>query len=264
MVIAGNWKMHKLRDEAMEYTSELAAWIDDSLTDYGDPTGLQVIVAPPFTTLEQMTEQSPPFGVFAQTMHSADHGAFTGEISPAMLRDIGVDGVLLGHSERRAYCNETDAALRDKVAAALAFQLCPMLCVGEQLEDRQAGTAESVVSAQVRTALEGIDPEEVTGARGFYLAYEPVWAIGTGETATPEIAQQMHAHIRAELTALWSSELSDRIPILYGGSVKPDNASDLLGQADIDGALIGGAALEVESFTQLITAGMRELQQVNA
>jgi len=251
VVIAANWKMNKLRAEAMEYVSDLATWIDDHL----ESPGVQVIVAPTYTSLEQTVEQQPPFGVFAQNMHQADTGAFTGEISPAMLRDIGVSGVILGHSERRQYFNETDEALADKVQAALAFQLRPMLCVGETLAQRKAGDAKGIVEKSLRTALDGLDAEDV--ASMLYVAYEPVWAIGTGETATPEQAQQMHAHIRSVLGDLFGLAIAAQIPVLYGGSVKADNALELLSASDIDGALVGGAALEVESFSGIIQAARR-------
>ncbi|MBC7645023.1 MAG: triose-phosphate isomerase [Thermoleophilia bacterium] len=248
VVIAANWKMNKLRAEAMEYVSDLATWIDDHL----ESPNVQVIVAPTFTSLEQTVEQQPPFGVFAQNMHQADTGAFTGEVSPAMLRDIGVSGVILGHSERRQYFNETDEALAEKVQAALAFQLRPMLCVGESLAQRKAGDARRIVEKSLRTALDGLDAEDVASL--LYVAYEPVWAIGTGETATPEQAQEMHAHIRSVLGDLFGLAIAAQVPILYGGSVKADNALELLAASDIDGALVGGAALEVASFLGTIQA----------
>jgi triosephosphate isomerase len=249
-VIAANWKMHKLRGEAMEYASELSAWIDEHLGD--EVPSLHVVVAPSYTCLEQLVEQQPPFGVFAQNMHQADQGAYTGEISPAMLRDIGAHGVILGHSERRQYFAETDESLAEKVQAALAFALRPMLCVGETLEQRKAGQAEQVVAHQLRVALAGVDAQAALPGI-LTVAYEPVWAIGTGETATPEIAQQMHAFIRTVLVeVLGDEQAAQSVSLLYGGSVKPDNAAELLGQPDIDGALIGGAGLEVDSFTAVL------------
>jgi triosephosphate isomerase len=255
LVIAATWKMNKLRADAMEYTQELAEWIDSNL----DTPGVEVVVAPAALSLELVAEQAPPFGVFAQTMHQADAGAFTGEISPAMIRDVGAHGVLLGHSERRAYYNETDEALGEKVQAALAFKLRPMLCVGESLEERKAGTAFAVVEQQLRTALSDVAADD---AGVVYIAYEPVWAIGTGETATPEIAQEMHAHIRSVLVSLWGEDVAGATPILYGGSVKPENAGELLAQTDVDGALVGGAALEVASMTGIIEAAVRERESV--
>ena len=256
IVLAANWKMHKLRAEAMEWASEFGAWVEDNLTDRGDVSHLQAVVGAPYTVIELLAESNPPFGVFAQNMHQADSGAFTGEISPAMLRDIGAQGVILGHSERRQYFNETDEALAEKVQSALEFGLRPMLCVGETLQQRNAGEAKAVVTRQLRIALAELE-EDAVRENMLYLAYEPVWAIGTGETATPAQAQEMHVAIRAELANLLDAELANRVPILYGGSVKPGNAPELLIEADIDGALIGGAALEVESFTGIFAAALQ-------
>jgi triosephosphate isomerase len=254
IVVAANWKMHKLRSEALEYLEDLGTWMDEHPQGLG--TRVEVVVAPPFTSLELAVEHRPPHArIYAQTMHQSDQGAFTGEVSPAMLRDLGVDGVLLGHSERRQYFNEHDAALSEKVVAAAEFGLRPMLCVGETLEERQDGRAEDVVREQLQTALSDLDVIKATSS-GLSVAYEPVWAIGTGETATADIAQGMHHAIRDVLGAIFTAEIAERIPVLYGGSVKPANAPELLGQSDIDGALVGGAALEVESFSGIIAAGL--------
>ncbi len=254
LVIAANWKMHKLRSEALEYLEDLGTWMDEH--PHGLGTRVEVVVAPPFTSLELAVEHRPPHArIYAQTMHQADQGAFTGEVSPAMLRDLGVDGVLLGHSERRQYCNEHDAALSEKVVAAAEFGLRPMLCVGETLDERNDGRAEDVVREQLTIALSDLDSVKATSS-GLAVAYEPVWAIGTGETATAETAQSMHHVIRDVLGSVFNHEVAERIPVLYGGSVKPANAAELLGQADIDGALVGGAALEVESFSGIIAAGL--------
>lgn len=250
VVIAANWKMNKLRDDALEYLDELTEWIESNMS--GDASNMQVIVSPAFTALDMVIERNAPIGVFAQNMHQADSGAFTGEVSPAMLRDLGVDGVILGHSERRQYFGETDEVLADKVQAAMAFGIRPMLCVGESIDQRRAGQVETVVGYQLRTALAGV---ELT--LPLYVAYEPVWAIGTGETATPEQAQDVHAFIRAELTELFGSDAANQIPILYGGSVKAGNADELLSQPDIDGALVGGASLEVTDFSGILAAGIR-------
>lgn len=255
IVVAANWKMHKLRGESLDYLQQLDTWMDEHPEGLG--TRVEVVVAPPFTSLELAAENCPPHArIYAQNMHQADQGAFTGEVSPAMLRDLGVDGVLLGHSERRQYFNEEDAVLAEKVAAAAQFGLRPMLCVGEQLAERRDGSAADVVSRQLHVALAELDAITATSC-GLSIAYEPVWAIGTGETATPDIAQSMHAVIRDELSSLFTAEVAERIPVLYGGSVKPQNAADLLSQADIDGALVGGAALEVESFGGIIDAGLQ-------
>lgn len=258
LVIAANWKMHKLRGEAMEYVAELDAWIEEHLGE-GVP-GLQVIVAPPFTNIELVAEQNPSFRVYAQNMHQSDAGAFTGEVSPAMLRDVGAHGVVLGHSERRTYFGETDEALEEKVNAAFEFGLRPMLCVGETIEERRGGRAEQVVERQLRIALSGVDSDAPVDR--MTIAYEPVWAIGTGETATPELAQQMHGFIRSVLRDVLGTGPADRMPLLYGGSVKPSNAAELLAQPDIDGALVGGAALDVESFAGIIHAAADQLSGV--
>jgi triosephosphate isomerase len=243
--------MHKTRPEALEFAGELTDWLDSELPDA--PGHLQVVVAPAYTSLESLVEANAPCGVFAQNMHQADNGAFTGEISAQMLVDIGVHGVVLGHSERRQYFAETNEALAEKVSVALNHGLYTMLCVGETLEQRQSGQLEQVVGEQLRVALNGVDVQRALSRLS--VAYEPVWAIGTGETASPEQAQDAHAFIRTILTELLGDEAANRIPILYGGSVKPTNAPELLTQPDIDGALIGGAALEVESFTGIIAAG---------
>ncbi len=254
IVVAANWKMHKLRSEALEYLEDLGTWMDEHPQGLG--TRVEVVVAPPFTSLELAVEHRPPHArIYAQTMHQSDQGAYTGEVSPAMLRDLGVDGVLLGHSERRQYFNEHDGALSEKVVAAAEFGLRPMLCVGETIDERKGGRAEDVVREQLQTALSDLDVIKATSS-GLSVAYEPVWAIGTGETATAEIAQSMHHTIRDVLSSVFTAEIAERIPVLYGGSVKPANAPELLGQSDIDGALVGGAALEVESFSGIIAAGL--------
>jgi len=254
IVVAANWKMHKLRSEALEYLEDLGTWMDEHPEGLG--TRVEVVVAPPFTSLELAVEHRPPHArIYAQNMHEADGGAFTGEVSPAMLRDLGVDGVLLGHSERRQLFNEHDAALSEKVVAAAEFGLRPMLCVGETLDERKDGHAQDVVREQLTTALSDLDVIKATSS-GLAIAYEPVWAIGTGETATAEVAQEMHHAIRDVLGAIFTAEIAERIPVLYGGSVKPANAPELLGLPDIDGALVGGAALEVESFSGIVAAGL--------
>ncbi|MCW2925823.1 MAG: triosephosphate isomerase, partial [Thermoleophilia bacterium] len=220
LVVAANWKMHKLRGEALEYLEDLGTWMDDHPQGLG--TRVEVVVAPPFTSLELAVEHRPPHArIYAQNMHQADQGAFTGEVSPAMLRDLGVDGVLLGHSERRAGFNEHDGALAEKVVAAAEFGLRPMLCVGETYDERRGNKAEAVVRLQLETALSDLDAVTATSS-GLSIAYEPVWAIGTGETATAEIAQAMHASIRDTLGSIFNSEVAERIPVLYGGSVKPE------------------------------------------
>lgn len=254
VVVAANWKMNKLRGDALEYLEDLGTWMDEHPEGLG--TRVEVVISPPFTSLELAVENRPAHArIYAQTMHQADHGAFTGEVSPAMLRDLGVDGVLLGHSERRSYYNENDGDLSEKVVAAAEFGLRPMLCVGETIDERHQGRANEVVREQLVTALSDLDVIKATSS-GLSVAYEPVWAIGTGETASNEIAQLMHAHVRDVLSSIFTADIAERIPVLYGGSVKPSNATELIGQPDIDGALVGGAALEVQSFSEIVAAGL--------
>jgi triosephosphate isomerase len=182
-------------------------------------------------------------------MHPAEKGAFTGEVSPPMLKAVGCDYVILGHSERRHVFGEENDFINEKVRAARAFDLIPVLCVGEKEEQRDAGRAEEVVTEQLRQGLADV---EIAAADELVIAYEPVWAIGTGRTATPEDAQAMHAHIRSVLADLWSQELAEGVRIQYGGSVKPYNVDELMARSDIDGALVGGASLEVDSFTRIV------------
>lgn len=238
--VAGNWKMHKTPDETASFCKELAG--------KPAPAGVEVAVFPPFPALAAAAAalRGGPAGLGAQNMHPADKGAYTGEVSASMLLTLGCQYVILGHSERRALFGETDTFIFDKVKAAQAAGLVPLLCVGEQLEEREAGRTEAVVFEQLALVT-----EQLSDPGSLVVAYEPVWAIGTGVVATPEQAQEVHASIRERLRAGWG-EAADGIRILYGGSVKPDNAASLLGQADIDGALIGGAALEVKSFWDIV------------
>lgn len=255
VVVAANWKMHGLRSETRAFLTGLGAWMEQHPEGLG--TRVEVVFSPPFTSLELAVEHCPPHArIYAQTMHQATHGAFTGEVSAHMLRDLGVHGVLLGHSERRAHFAESDEALAEKVVAAAETGLRPMLCVGETLEQRRAGRAEQVVGSQLETALRGLDIIAATSS-GLAIAYEPVWAIGTGETATPDVAQEMHATIRDRLATIFTGEVAERVPVLYGGSVKAANARELVGQADIDGALVGGASLDLESFGGIVEAGLQ-------
>jgi triosephosphate isomerase (TIM) len=235
--VAGNWKMHKVASEAGPFVRELAMRV---------PGSADVAVCPPFTALAVAVDAAAgtPLRVFAQNMHQAPQGAFTGEVSAPMLLDLGVDGVLLGHSERRQYFDETDAALAEKVPAALDAGLDVILAVGESEAEREAGETEAVLERQVTAGLAQAGDRVVT------IAYEPIWAIGTGRTATPEMAQDAHAFIRG----LLSDAVRDATRIQYGGSMKPENAAELLAQPDIDGGLIGGASLEVESFLAIAAA----------
>jgi triosephosphate isomerase len=221
--------------------------------------GVQVAICPPFVALDAA------YGILhgsviqlgAQNMHAADSGAFTGEVSAGMLRSVGCRYVILGHSERRSMFGETDADVQAKVLQALAHRLVPIVCVGEHLDDRDAGREEAVVAEQLRGALADV---RLAAASDLVVAYEPVWAIGTGRTASPDQAQAMHAFIRSKLTTLFGAETAADILILYGGSMKPDNADELLAQPDIDGGLIGGASLMAESFLALVQAAGRAVE----
>ena len=246
-LMAGNWKMYKTRVEAEEFVRALVPRIAGHACDVG--------ICAPFTALAPLVEEARGSGVaiYAQNMHEEDSGAFTGEVSPAMLVDVGVDGVVLGHSERREHFCESDDALRLKVPAALEAGLHPILCVGETEEERDNDETESKVRHQIETDLAEVPDDRLADVA---IAYEPIWAIGTGNTATPEQAQEAIAFIRTCI-ADRSSEQADRVRIVYGGSVKPDNADELLGQPDIDGGLVGGASLDVEDFVALVDAAGR-------
>jgi triosephosphate isomerase len=235
--IAGNWKMHKTASEAGPFVRELAVRV---------PAWADVAACVPFTALATSVEAAAgtALQIFAQNMHELPQGAFTGEISAPMLLDLGVDGVLLGHSERRQYFGETDAALAEKLSAALDAGLDAILAVGESEAEREAGETESVLERQVTVGLAPAGDRVVT------IAYEPIWAIGTGRTATPEMAEEAHAFIRS----LLPDAVREDTRIQYGGSMKPENAAELLAQPDIDGGLIGGASLDAESFLAIVAA----------
>ncbi len=241
-ILAGNWKMHGSTAEATALAGGLAASV-------GAHEDRGVILAPPFTALATVLQavRGTRIVVAAQNMHFEDKGAFTGEISPAMLADLGVDHVILGHSERRELFGENDEVVNKKVTSALAHGMTAILCVGETLAQRDAGDTLNVIGRQVEGGLRGVGADQ---ADRVILAYEPVWAIGTGRVATPEQAQEVHAAIRSTLGRLGLP--GDDIAILYGGSVKPDNVDGLMACADIDGALVGGASLDVESFTRIV------------
>lgn len=245
-LIAGNWKMNKSAAEAAPLAQEIVAAA-------GRNTDVDIVVCPPFTALETVGKiiDGSSIKLGAQNMHPEASGAYTGEISAGMLRDLFATHVLLGHSERRSYFGETDAFINKKTLAALKNQLRPILCVGESLAEREAGTTLKVVQTQVEGALEGVTNEQMTNV---VIAYEPVWAIGTGKVATTEQAQEVHAFIRELLVKLYGDAIAQKIRILYGGSMKPANAPELLAQKDIDGGLIGGASLESRSFLELINA----------
>jgi triosephosphate isomerase len=245
--IIGNWKLWGTRQQAQTYCDDLLRLIPDPSRRV--PT---VGIAAPFTALDVCVSGLGGNGVrvYAQNMHQAESGAFTGEVSAAMLVELGVDGVVLGHSERRQYFGETDRALQEKVPAALAAGLEPILCVGETEEEREAGDTERKLRHQVQEDLEKVETERLAEV---VIAYEPIWAIGTGKVATPEIAQEAIAFVRA-LVGDRSREAAERIRVLYGGSVKPDNAAEILAQPDVDGALVGGASLDPESFARIVAA----------
>jgi triosephosphate isomerase len=245
--IAGNWKLWGTRAQAGEYCERLL----ELLPDEGRRPA-EVGLCVPFTALEVCVERLRGSGVkvLAQNMHAEENGAFTGEVSAAMLTELGVDGVVLGHSERRQYNCETDRALQDKVPAALDAGLSPILCVGESEEERERGETERKLRHQVQEGLEKVSVERL---REVTIAYEPIWAIGTGRVATPEIAQEAIGFVRA-LVGDRSKEAAAGVRIQYGGSVKPDNAAEILAQPDIDGGLVGGASLDPEGFVRIVAA----------
>jgi triosephosphate isomerase len=246
--MAGNWKMHKGPEEAV-------AFLDGFVQAIDGVENREVLICPPFVALYVMGRKlrdlgdEAPFKLGAQNMHPAEEGAYTGEIAPPMLKAVNCDYVILGHSERRHVFGEQNDFINEKVMAARAFDLIPILCVGETEDQRDAGRAEEVVSTQLQQGLAGVD---IAAPDQLVIAYEPVWAIGTGRTATPEDAQAMHTHVRSILADLWDEELAEGVRIQYGGSVKPYNVDELMGQPDIDGALVGGASLDVDSFTRIV------------
>ena len=241
--IAGNWKMYKTAEQARAFAEEFKKLCK--------PSDVRVAIAAPFTQLWALKEAfaGSGIGVAAQNMHWADEGAYTGEVSAAMLKEIGVDYCIIGHSERRQYFNETDETVNKKVLKALAEGILPILCCGESLETRDAGEQNAFVEAQIRADFAGVSAED---AKKVTVAYEPIWAIGTGRTASPGQAQEMCAYIRNVLKDIYGEDISEEITIQYGGSVKPANASDLMNQDDIDGALVGGASLKPADFTEIV------------
>jgi triosephosphate isomerase len=245
-IVAGNWKMHKNAEQTEDLLNDLIGKIP---TD----SDTQIIVAPTFVNLASAVDHLEfiNIDVAAQNMHQAESGAFTGEISADMLKSIGVDIVILGHSERRAIFNETDALIANKVDTALTHDMKVIFCFGEELKDRQEKQHFNVVQNQLKDGLFHIDK---SAWKNIILAYEPVWAIGTGETASPEQAQEMHAFIREIIRMNFGNEISDEISILYGGSVKPENANEIFSKPDVDGGLIGGAALKADDFVAIINA----------
>ncbi|RLB00583.1 MAG: triose-phosphate isomerase [Deltaproteobacteria bacterium] len=242
--IAANWKMYKTVGEAVEFVNQLTGKID-SLEDR------EVVIAPPFTALYALKDlvNRPWISLAAQNCYWEEKGAYTGEISPVMLKDVGCSYTIVGHSERRQYFGEKDKDINKKLKALIKIGIKPIFCVGEKLEEREAGRTFEVVKTQMDGGLEGLDPVDIAKV---VIAYEPVWAIGTGKTATPEQAQEVHGFIREHLAMLTNKNIANEIRILYGGSVKPNNVDSLMSEPDIDGALVGGASLEVDSFLRII------------
>ena len=244
-IVAGNWKMNNDLAETQTLITELKMHINS--------TNCEVMIAPTFTNLWHAFEtlRTSKIEVIAQNMHFADNGAYTGEVSASMLKSVGVETVILGHSERRAYFNETDEMLANKVDTALKNKMRVIFCFGEELADRKSNNHENVVESQIKNGLFHLD---ASAFKHIVLAYEPVWAIGTGETASPEQAQDMHAFIRKTLASKYGDEVADEMSILYGGSVKPGNAKEIFSKPDVDGGLIGGAALTADDFFGIVKA----------
>ena len=261
-LIVGNWKMHKTIPEVRDFVKQLAGLLPKS-----PPAKIEIVLAPPFTALQAVAVALATHGLFVgtgggasrpgphpvelagQDVHWEDQGAFTGEVSPLMLKDAGCRYVIIGHSERRRYFGETDATVKKKVAAVLRHGLRPILCIGETWEQRSNGQTEQVLSGQFMEALASIEKDR---AADVVVAYEPVWAIGSGRPATADQARDAHRHIRATATALWGQEAGERPPILYGGSVTPDNIGEFLALRDVDGALVGGACLDPAQFAKIL------------
>ncbi|MFQ6081847.1 MAG: triose-phosphate isomerase [Candidatus Aminicenantia bacterium] len=251
--IAGNWKMNKTLSEAVDLVSKLKEEIE------GEETG-EVVVIPPFTSLSEIKKIiiGSEIKLGAQNVFWKEKGAFTGEVSPVMLSDIGCQYVIVGHSERREHFGETDESVNLKIKSALRHSLMPIFCIGETLEERKKKKTISKIDHQIEEGLKGISEEEI---KKIVIAYEPIWAIGTGQTATPEQAQKVHNFIRQKLAQKYGKRIASYAIILYGGSVKPENTYSLIKEKDIDGALIGGASLEAESFGKIIKEAWRAYQE---
>lgn len=241
-IIAGNWKMHKTIAEALDFVNQVKDRVNND--------NVEAVICAPFTLLKDLKEatKGTNIKIGAQNMHFEEKGAFTGEISPLMLKELDMDYVVIGHSERRQYFNETDETVNKKVLKALEVGIDPILCVGETLEEREAGNTKDVCKVQVEKALENVSKEDLAKV---VIAYEPVWAIGTGKTATSEDANDVIAYIR-EVVANLYGELANEVRIQYGGSVKPSNVAEIMNQSDIDGALVGGASLEANDYVDLV------------
>ncbi len=246
-LIAGNWKMNMTDGETKQFLNNLKNF------EFSD--NVEACIISPFTSLKTLTEalKDTNISTGAQNMYFEDSGAFTGEISPNMLKDLGVDYVIIGHSERRTIFKEDDELLNKKIISALNHNLKPILCCGENLEQRESNNHEKIVESQIRSDLKGISEQDLKSK--LVIAYEPIWAIGTGKTASSDDAQSMCNFIRNLLAEMYSKDLADSIRIQYGGSVKPENVTDIMSKEDIDGALVGGASLEADSFSKLINYG---------
>ncbi len=243
--IAGNWKMYKTVHEAVVFVKELKSAVRD-ITD------VEIVVAPPFTAVHAVAEalRNSNIGVAGQDVYWEREGAFTGEVSPAMLKEAGAEYAIVGHSERRRLFGETDAIVNRKVTATIGAGLTPIVCIGETLEERERDETFAVLDRQIKEGLDGFSVEQIAE---LVVAYEPVWAIGTGRTATSAQAGDAHAHIRKRLRQWFGADAADRCHVIYGGSVKPDNIGELIAEPDVDGALVGGASLDVRSFADLVT-----------
>ena len=249
-VFAANWKMHKTVSEAMNFTEVF-------LPQIASVTNIVIVIAPPYTALAAVSSACTGSNVVtsAQNVHEESHGAFTGELSVNMLKEAGASHVIIGHSERRHLYGETDAVINLKIQASLNAGLRPIVCIGETLEDREAERTHTVLADQLTKGLKGLSDEAVAS---LIVAYEPVWAIGTGRMASPEQAQDAHHHIRSHLAILTNTDTSNQCRLLYGGSVKPANAAELAAQTDVDGALVGGASLDPHSFADIVTKSIQD------
>lgn len=242
-IIAGNWKMHKTIKEAVEFVNEVKSEIKG--------TDVEAVICASFTLLKDLKEAAKETNIKigAQNMHFEEKGAFTGEISPLMLKEIDVDYVVIGHSERRQYFNETDETVNKKVIKALEYKINPIICVGETLEEREADKTKDVVKVQVEKALANVDEKDI---KDIVIAYEPIWAIGTGKTSSSKDANDVISYIREVVANVYSEETAEEVRIQYGGSVKPANVEEIMNESDIDGALVGGASLQPKDYVELV------------
>jgi len=247
--IAGNWKMFKTVHEAVVFVKELRSAVKEV-------TDVEIVVAPPFTAVHAVAEaaRNSNIGVSAQDLYWEREGAFTGEVSAAMIKEAGAEYVIVGHSERRRLFGESDAIVNRKTSAAIAAGLTPIVCIGETLEERERSETLAILDRQIKEGLDGIGAAQLAE---LVVAYEPVWAIGTGRTATATQAGEAHAHIRKRLRQWFGADAADRCHLLYGGSVKPDNIAELVAEDDVDGALVGGASLDVKSFAEIVARSRR-------